>query len=253
MPVSGTRYQVKDVARLAKVTVRTLHHYDEIGLLVPSDRTDGGYRVYDDDDLLRLQQILIWRELGLPLERIRQILGEPGFDRRAALLEQRRRLLEQTTRTEAMVRSADAALDALKGDSEMSAKEIFDGFAPQEYKEEVKRRWGGTDAYRESARRTRSYTAQDWARTRSENENLMTRLADKSACGVAPDHESVTALAEEHRLHIDRWYYPCDQRMHAGLAEMYQADERFAAAFEKYGKGLAAYTAEAIRCNARGR
>lgn len=101
-------YRVKDVARLARVTVRTLHHYDAIGLLVPS-RTRTGHRVYGEDDLLRLQQILIGRELGLPLEEIGCMLTDPHFDRRKALLEQRELLMRRASETEAMIRAIDSA------------------------------------------------------------------------------------------------------------------------------------------------
>src|SRR5262245_26607042 len=108
-------YQVKDVARLTRVSVRTLHHYDAIGLLVPTARTGAGYRLYTDSDLLRLQQILIRRELGLPLEEIRRSLDDPRFDRKAALLDQRERLHERARQAEAMIRAIDVALAELDG------------------------------------------------------------------------------------------------------------------------------------------
>ncbi len=108
-------YQVKDAARLAGVSIRTLHHYDSIGLLVPSARTGAGYRLYTDDDLLRLQQILIGRALGLSLEEIRRSLDDPKFDRKTALLDQKKRLRERARETEAMIRAIDVALAALDG------------------------------------------------------------------------------------------------------------------------------------------
>src|SRR5689334_2048585 len=106
-------YKVKEVARIAGISVRALHHYDEIGLLVPSGRTGAGYRLYDQDDLLRLQQIVIGRELGMPLEEIRRSLDEPGFDRRAALEKQRAELAVRAERATAMLRAVDQALAAL--------------------------------------------------------------------------------------------------------------------------------------------
>src|SRR5262245_65568763 len=110
--VRSRDYQVRDVARIARVSVRTLHHYDAIGLLVPTGRSTAGYRLYTDADLLRLQQILIGRELGLPLEEIRRSLDDPRFDRKAALLEQRQRLCERARQADAMIRAIDAALAA---------------------------------------------------------------------------------------------------------------------------------------------
>ena len=129
-------YQVKDVARLAGVSIRTLHHYDAIGLLVPGNRTAAGYRLYTDSDLFRLQQILIGRELGLSLEEIRQSLDDPRFDRKAALLDQKERLRDCTRQAEAMIRAIDTALAALDGrrkEGEMKMEDLFEGFNPSQY------------------------------------------------------------------------------------------------------------------------
>lgn len=149
--MTGSRtYQVKDVARIAGVSVRTLHHYDAIGLLVPQRRTAAGYRVYTDADLLRLQQVLIGRELGLSLEEIRRSLDDPRFDRMATLLDQRERLRARVQQTEAMIRAVDAALAGLEGDqedAEMNMEDLFQGFDPSGYEDEARRR---------GARRTRS-------------------------------------------------------------------------------------------------
>ena len=130
-------YLVKEVAALSGVTVRALHHYDELGLLTPSGRSSAGYRLYNDDDLLRLQQILIGRELGLSLEAIRRSLDDPQFDRRAALVAQRAELAARAERAEDMVRAIDTALAALDEadkkedttmDTKVDLKKIFDGF-----------------------------------------------------------------------------------------------------------------------------
>lgn len=248
--MSGKTYRVKQVARLAGVTVRTLHHYDAIGLLAPAGRSAAGYRLYGADDLLRLQHILLCRELGLPLEQIKRLLDDEAFDRRAALTEHRARLVRRLGETEAMIRSVDAALRSIEGGEEMDADELFAGFDPARHEEQARARWGDTDAYREAGRRTRGYSPRDWSRIKAEDEDLLKRLAACRGRGAAPDDDAVLELAEEHRLHIDRWYYPCDHRMHAGLAGLYLADERFAAHFDRHGEGLAAFVAEAIRANA---
>ena len=146
-------YQVKDVARLAGVSVRTLHHYDSIGLLVAGTRTAAGYRLYTDSDLLRLQQILIGRELGLSLEEIRRALDDPRFDRKTALLDQRERLIERVRQTEAMIRAIDVALDAVDGcrkKGEMKMEDLFEGFDPSRYEDETRHRWGTSEAFLES-------------------------------------------------------------------------------------------------------
>src|SRR6185503_11059591 len=150
-------YQVKQVASLSGLTIRALHHYDSIGLLMPSARSPAGYRLYDDDDLLRLQQILIGRELGLSLEEIRRSLDDPHFDRKKALLAQREQLERRVRQAQEMVQAIDAALAVLDGKSKggnMDMKEIFGGFDPAKYEDEAKERWGNTDAYKESTKRT---------------------------------------------------------------------------------------------------
>jgi len=251
MFMGARTYQVKAVAQLANVTVRTLHHYDTIGLLTPSGRTEAGYRLYREQDLLRLHQIVLGRELGLSLERIRQMLDDPELDRKQVLLEQREQLVERASRTGAMIRSIDVALAALKGDKEMNANELFDGFDPAEHADEAKERWGNGPAFAEASRRTRRYTKEDWARIKQENDELMKRLASALHGGARATDVTAMDLAEEHREQIDRWYYPCSVQMHAALADMYTADARFAASFDKYGEGMATFLAEAIRANAQ--
>ena len=169
MPTRRT-YQVKEVAEPAGLTIRALHHYDSIGLLVPSARSAAGYRLYDDDDLLRLQQILIGRELGLSLEAIRRSLDDPGFDRREALRAQRAELAARAERATDMIRAIDAALTAIEENDmgKVDMKKIFDGFDPDQYADEVKQRWGDTDAYKISAKRTKSYTEADWQKLKDE-------------------------------------------------------------------------------------
>jgi DNA-binding transcriptional MerR regulator len=250
--VAGAHYRVSEVARLTGVTVRALHHYDEIGLLVPSRRSGKGYRLYTDDDLLRLQQIVIGRALGMSLERIRRSLDDPNFELREALTEQRALLVERFEQTETMIRSIDAALAAIDRktrETEMDAKQLFDGFDPAKYEDEARERWGSTAAYAESQRRTSKYGPEDWARMKAEAEAIVVAFAEALRAGVAAEDEVAIELAERHRLHIDRWFYPCDRTMHAGLAELYVGDERFAAHFDRHGEGVARYVAAAIKAN----
>jgi MerR family transcriptional regulator, thiopeptide resistance regulator len=249
--VAAKLYQVGDLALLAKVSVRTLHHYDAIGLLTPTARSGSGYRLYTADDLLRLQQIHIGRSLGMSLEQIRRMLDDPGFDQREALLDQRRKLQARLNDTHAMIAAIDAALHTLEDReaTDMNPQALFNGFDPSAFEAEVEARWGDTHAYSEAAKRTSNYTKQDWARAKSEEDALMNEFVAALVAGTAPDHEHVIALAERHRLHIDRWFYSCDPSHHAALAQMYLADPRFTAYFEKYADGLAAFVASAIRGN----
>jgi len=254
----GRSYQVKDVAEIAGISVRTLHHYDEIGLLAPSARSDSGYRLYSDDDLLRLQQIMVNRELGLPLEEIRRLLDDPGFDRRQALVAQRAELTKRARQTDAMLRAVDAALarlDAPDGVEEekgqtMDDAALFQGFDPSKYEAEAEQRWGGTEAFRESKRRTRKYTTADWQRITAEQAAIYADAFQALQAGKPPDDPQAMDAAERHRLSIDRWFYPCGHEMHRRLASLYEQDGRFAANIDKFGAGLTPFLAEAIRRNA---
>ena len=251
MPSRRT-YQVKEVAELSGLTVRALHHYDAIGLLEPSARSAAGYRLYSDDDLLRLQQIVIGRELGLPLEAIRRTLDDPGFDRRQALLAQRAELAGRAARATDMIRAIDAALTAIeeRDMSKVDLKKIFDGFDPAEHEDEVKQRWGQTDAYKISAQRTKSYTEADWQRMKEEQAAIYADALAALNDGVRPDEPRAMEVAERHRLSIDRWFYPCSPTMHGGLADLWEADRRYADNIDKQGVGLTQYLAAAVRANA---
>ena len=244
---------IGEVASLASVSVRTLHHYDDIGLLTPSGRSENGYRHYSDRDLADLQQVLFFKELGFALEDIGRIMHDPAFDRTEALRMQRRMLMEKSAQLGHMVAAVDAALDATKGGVSMDAKDMFEAFGdfdPKEYEKEAEERWGGTDAYKESARRTKRYTKEDWIEIRQETEAVNAGLAALMDEGVPADDPRAMDFAEEHRLQIDRRFYPCSHEMHVGLGEMYVADPRFKANYEKVRPGLAQYMCDAIKANA---
>lgn len=240
------------VSTLAGVSVRTLHHYDQIGLLHPSTRSNGGYRLYEVGDLERLQQILFYRELGFPLEEIRRIVLDPGFDRGAALRAQRRLLAEKASRARALLEAMDATIEALEKGTEMDKEEMFEVFGdfdPGQYEEEAKERWGDTDAYKVSARRTARYTKEDWRRFRAESEEINADLIAAADRRVPPTDPEVLKIAERARLQIDQWFYPCSREMHANLSRMYVADPRFAKTYEDLRPGLAQYWCDAIVAN----
>ena len=138
--------------------------------------------------------------------------------------------------------------------NEMNEPEVtalFDGFNPAQYEDEARQRWGQTEAYQESARRTRSYTKADWERYKAESHAIMTEAAQLFRAGVAADADEAAAVAEQHRRSIDRWFYPCGPQMHAGLADLYEADARFAENIDRYAPGLTAWWSAAIRANAQ--
>lgn len=250
---AGQTYTVSDVAGLAGVSVRTLHHYDAVGLLVPSRRSAAGYRLYDDADLERLQEVLFFRELGLTLDDIATLLAGGAFDREAALELQREMLAEKSERLQAMIASIDRTLEAQRRGRQMDKEEmfgVFGDFDPGEYEDEVTERWGDTDAYKESARRTARYTRADWERFKAEAQQIGTDTARLMDAGVRADDPRAMDLAEQARLQIDTWFYPCSHEMHVDLAEMYIADPRFTATYEKIHAGMAQYWHDAIFANA---
>lgn len=163
---------VHEVAAAAGVSVRTLHYYDQIGLLRPSNTTEAGYRLYDDAALARLQQILFFRELDFPLSEIREILDNPSFDKQRAMHAHKELLILKRERLERLIALVN---NTLKGEKTMSLKE-FDMTeieqAQKQYADEARQRWGSTDAYKQSAKRTASYSKEDWARVNAEAEQI---------------------------------------------------------------------------------
>jgi DNA-binding transcriptional MerR regulator len=240
---------VGELSRASGVTVRTLHHYDEIGLCRPSQRTAAGYRLYDDADVLRLQQVLVLRELGLPLDEIASAIDEAA-DRAALLRRHREALVAKRGRLDAMLAAVDTALILLeKGRTTMQTKqlkELFAGFDPAEHEAEVVERWGETDAYKESARRTKGYTQTDWEKINAEAQAQGVRLRDLMLAGKPPTDPEVQACVEEQREHITLWFYPCTKAMQKQLGAMYVIDPRFKANLDKIAAGYAQYLSAAI-------
>jgi DNA-binding transcriptional MerR regulator len=243
-------WTVKQVSQLAGVTIRTLHHYDELGLLTPSGRSDAGYRLYDHADLERLQGILVWRQLGFSLPEIRVVLDDPDYDRPAALRRQRELVTGELQRLRATARALDHAIVATDNGQAQEETTMFDDFDPAEYEDEARERWGHTDAYRESARRAKRYGDAEWAEIRAEADAVLAGFAAAQRNGEPADSPVTRAVAERHRQHITRWFYPVSPTMHRNLAEMYIADPRFTANYERVAPGLAGYVRAAILANA---
>ena len=233
-------YQISRLAELAGVTVRTLRYYDEIGLLNPARRTDSGYRVYGETEVLRFQQILLYRSLGLPLDEIAKLMNDEDFDSRESLRRQRDKLKAEILRSENMLVAIDGMLAQMDGVKMMNVEESFAAF-----NEEAEARWGHSAVFQESAKRTASYSEQDWEVIHEENSQVLGALAQAMNEGSEPGE--IGELVEGHRLHIERWYYPCSREMHRKLADLYESDPRFAENIDKHGAGLTEYLIEAIR------
>ena len=244
---------VGEVAALAGVTVRTLHHYDRIGLLSPSGRTAAGYRQYAPADLDRLHQVLLYRELGFPLEEVATLLDDPAADPEAHLRRQHALLRNRLDRTSAMVAAVEKEMEARAMGISLTPEERFEVFGehdPAQYDAEVEERWGETDAYAQSKRRTAAYSKDDWLQILAEGENIEARFAAALQSGVPADSPEAMDIAEEHRQQISRNFYDCPPQMHAGLGRMYVEDERFTATYEAMAPGLAQYVSTAVQANA---
>ncbi|MCX4818436.1 MerR family transcriptional regulator [Streptomyces sp. NBC_01142] len=249
-------YSVGQVAGFARVTVRTLHHYDEIGLLSPGGRSHAGHRRYDDADLDRLQQILFYRELGFPLDEVAALLDDQATGRadpQEHLRRQHGLLTARITKLQEMAAAVEQAMEAKKMGINLTPEERFEVFGdrdPEQYAEEAEQRWGGTDAYAESQRRTASYTKEDWLRIKQEQEEWGARFVALMDSGAPAAGEAAMDLAEEARQQICRLYYDCTYEIHTCLAEMYVADDRFRQFYEDIKPGMAEYLHAAILANA---
>ena len=227
------------------VSVRTLRYYNEIGLLRPDEVTAGGYRVYRESALRRLQQILFYRELEVRLEDIGRLLDHPNLSEQEILSNQLQLMKLKQARLEGIIRLLE---QLVKGEPIMSFKEFsLDDIKAYEeqYREEVEEKYGQSDAYKESQKRTGRYTKDDWSNIQTESGAIYEALAAKRQ--GAPGDADVQALVADWQAHISRYFYPCSNEMLAGLGEMYQADERFRANIDQYGEGLTDFLSEAIR------
>ena len=234
---------VHQVCGRTGVSVRTLHYYDEIGLLEPAEVTEAGYRLYDDEALRRLATILFFRELEFPLKQIRDILNSPRFDRGAALKDQLALLKLRRKHIEKLIALAETnIMEEGRMDLDFSA---FDRTEMDQYAKEARERWGGTAAYEESRKKMQSYGKDDYDRLAADMGSAFAEFARlRSGNPAAP--EAQTAVRKLQALITDRCYI-CTDEILAGLGQMYVADERFTKNIDLAGEGTAAFASEAIR------
>ncbi|MER5772917.1 MerR family transcriptional regulator [Streptomyces sp. NPDC002039] len=246
-------HSVGQVAGFAGVTVRTLHHYDEIGLLSPSGRNHAGHRRYDDADLDRLQRILFYRELGFPLDEVAVLLDDPESDPREHLRRQHALLTDRIARLQQMAKAVEHAMEAKKMGIDLTPEERFEVFGdkdPERYEQEARERWGDTETYAESQRRAATYTKDDWKLMQDQVADWGVRYSALMDAGEPADGERAMDMAEEHRQHIGTWFYDCGYELHTCLGEMYVSDERFKEFYDSMRTGLAEHLRDAITANA---
>ncbi len=245
-------WTVGRVAEVFGVTVRTLHHYDEIGLLVPSERSAAGYRLYTEADLTRLQQVVVYRRLELPLDEIAVLLQDDA-DPVSHLRRQRDAVTTRLGELGELVAAIDRALEREMDErpaTREQMKELFgDGFE-DDYGQEAQERWGESEAWRQSEQRTAGYTKADWTQVKAEMDEVNGALAAALRAGLPATSPEAMDAAESHRRHIEARFYALTHEFHRGLAEMYVSDPRFTKTYEEVEPGLAQYVRDAIHANA---
>ena len=235
------KLQIKEFADFTGVSVRTLHYYDEIGLLSPACVDEHtGYRYYDEKSLLRMQEILFYRELDFSLKSIGEILSSSDYDTSKALREQKKLLILKKERLERLISAVD---DAMKGENVMKA---FDNSEFETYKDEAKAKWGQTDAYKEHAEKTKGYSKEKWKDLVKEMNAVFAEFAACRNNGEGPDSAKAQNLVKTLQNHITENYYHCTKEILVGLGQMYVLDERFKNNIDKHGDGTAEFVREAV-------
>ena len=248
-----TALTVGQVAEQFDVTVRTLHHYDSIGLLVPSARTAAGYRLYDGEDITRLQHVVVYRRLGFALEEIALLLDEPSADLGEHLRRQRTAVMSRLDEMSDLVTAIDQALEKEMSGIKLTKqeqKELFGDNFSDDYAAEAEERWGGTDAWKQSQKRTSKYTKEDWTAIKADADAINNALVAAMEAGLPATSEEAMDAAERARLQIDTWYYDITPDFHRNLGDMYVSDPRWTKTYEDIRPGLAPYLRDAIHANA---
>ena len=246
------RYTVSQLARMAGVTVRTLHHYDQIGLLPPAGRTESesgryaGYRLYGEAELLRLQQILFFRELDVPLAEVRQILDDPDFDQVAALEHHRGMLHGRMERLGRLLKTIDRTIDRLvEDDVTLTDEELYEGFSTEQierYKREAREMYD-LELVEESERRVKGMSRGEWKAVQAEGQAVTTGIA--ALMDRDPGDAEVQVVVARHHAWIET-FYACSAEIYRGLAQLYVEHPEFRAFYEKVKPGLADYLSAAM-------
>lgn len=239
-------YTVKQLATLAGVTVRTLHHYDQIGLLRPTSVGDNGYRYDAEGALLRLQQILLYRKLAVPLDEIRRIVDDREFDVLTALESHRAALQAEAQRIKRLIETVDITTERLKGNRTMSDKQLFRGFSDEEQEKmaaEAEQRWD-PETVRASNARWKEYSPEKRQRILDEGNAVYTDLI--AAMSEGPSSSRVQAIVKRWHDHLQYFWSPNDEQL-LGLADTYNNDPRFHANFEAMQPGLSGFMREAVQ------
>ena len=244
---------VGEVSTLLGVSVRALHHWDESGLVHPSQRSAAGYRLYSEADIMRIQQVLVYRQTGMNLADIKTVLDEPETDAMTHLRRQRELVQGQISHLQQMLSSIDMVMDMQQSGTRISVAEMAEIWGTDwdpVYIEEAHARWGDTEEWAESYRRKARMSRADWERAHEETVALETALAEAMRSGVEPGSPEANALARWHRKDFNRWFEVSASKQ-VIIARGYVADERYARYYDKRAPGLAAWLKDVIDACAR--
>ena len=244
---------VGQLADLVGTTVRTLHHYDRVGLLVPSERTPSGYRLYAEEDVVRLRNVVVYRRLGFSLQETARLLDDPGADVLDHLRRQRAAVTSRLDELRELVSAIDRALEAEMTGVRLTReeqKELFgEGFS-EGYAREAEERWGDSDAWRQSQARASRYSKEDWVEIKSEFEAINAAFVAAMTAGLPATSEQAVDAAEAAREQIHRRFYDLTPEFYRDLGDLYVSDPRFTRTYEDLAPGLARYVRDAIHANA---
>ena len=244
---------VGEVSTLLGVSVRALHHWDETGLVRPSQRSDAGYRLYSETDIMRIQQVLVYRQTGMSLADIKMVLDEPETDAMTHLRRQRELVQGQVSHLQQMLNSIDMVMEIHQSGARISVAEMAEIWGTDwdpVYIEDAHAQWGDTEDWAESYRRKAQMSRADWERAHEETVALETALAEAMRSGVKPGSPEANALARWHRKDFNRWFEVSTSKQ-VLIARGYVADERYARYYDKRAPGLAAWLKDVIDASAR--
>lgn len=244
-------YTVQKLAHLAGVSSRTLRYYDEIGVLKPARTNSSGYRIYGQQEVDRLQQILFYRELGISLDQIKEIITAPAFDAADALREHREKLLEKRKQLDLLITNVEKTIASAEGRTTMSDKEKFEGFKKkmiedneEQYGKEIREKYGDETVDKSNAK-LMNMTQEEHEAVTKLAEEVNSTLAQAMETGD-PAGELAQKAADLHKQWITFYWSEYSKEAHAGLGEMYVADERFKAYYDKIRPGAAEFLRDAI-------
>lgn len=238
-------YSIKEIANLTGITTRTLRHYDEIGLLKPAGIRNNGYRFYDQDNLLRLQQILYFREMGVSLDDIQLIMSQPDFNLLEALENHRAALKSRAVRLDQLIKTVDYTIASIKGELQMKEQELFEGFDETKYEDETRQRWGHTPQYAESQKKWANYSKEQKQAIKEEGGQFAIRMVTTNP-NAKPDDPDVQAAVRDYYAYINKYFYRCDYEFMRNLSDMWVQDERFAINYERIREGGAKFVRDAV-------